>query len=177
MGTEDALSVKVDASTLSRRFDQFPESLRRAIEPRIMGFAEELRAYAISTYMSGDPLHHRSGNLIKAMNIAPLKSTEKEISTTVGDNIEYARVHEEGGTFNIPAYMRHTSLRVAKALGYDVSMVKKGMKIESGMVRAHTATYPKRAFLAPSIADKQGDFVDAMDAAASEASGASNGTA
>ena len=143
-----------------------------------MTFAVEVQQRAITGYMiGGHPLHQRSGNLIKALNVAPVKSTDKEISTTVGDNIAYAWVHEMGGTFNIPAHMRHISRTRARALGYDTSKLGKGYRIEDGMVKAHTATYPKRAFLAPALADKAGDFVTAMDAAVSEAAEATNESA
>ena len=165
----------VDLSGLTQTFEAFTPALIKALTSRVQDFANSLRTHAVTSYMNGGhPLHQRSGNLISALNVAPVTVTDTEVSTSVGDNIAYAIVHEQGGTFQIPAHIRRMSPRMASALGYKVP---KGFNIESE-VRAYSATYPQRAFLAPSIDDKRDDFTAEMEAAVADAAKeATNGAA
>ena len=167
-----ATSVRVTGTEgLRRTFDSLSPALIRALQVHIKDFADELQAWTITHYMvtPPGPLHQRSGNLIRALNVAPVETTGHTVSSGVGDNLEYAAVHEFGGTFDIPAYYRHVSIKVARALGYKGNGRVNSDALERGLVRAHTATYPKRAFLAPALEDKRQRFEDLMDQAAREA--------
>ena len=181
MSSGIGINAQTNLPALRRTFDNLSPALMRALAERVEDFAYGLQAWAISHYMvtPPGPLHQRSGNLIRALNVAPIEVTDHSVTTSVGDNIAYARVHEFGGTYNIPAYQRRVSDKVARALGYEGKGRVNRKMMERGIVRAHTATYKKRAFLAPSIEDNRQRFQDEMDAAVQEAvtEAVDNGTA
>lgn len=167
-GNSGGISVeaRLDKSGLFRKFDAFTPALRQSIKGHLRTFAEGLRSHTISHYLSGSPLHQRSGNLIKALNVSDVTETEHSLSISVGDNIEYAAQHEFGLTVDVPAHSRLMTMAFGRAVA--------PREIE---VRAHTASYPVRAFLAPALRDKATDFETEMDAAVAEAAEATNGTA
>lgn len=61
---------------------------------------------------------------------------------TVGSALRYAPVHELGGVFRVPTHRRRTKSGKATS------------------VRAHSATFPKRPFLAPALEDASKRFPD-----------------
>lgn len=146
------ISAEVDTSALQRRFEEFTPRLRAKLAEKILGFVIGLQSWVRGRYLSGDPLHQRTSKLFNSINYAPVKVTDKEVSSSVGTNTEYAHVHEFGGTFHIPEYTY-----IARKSGLPVT------------VRAHDATYPQRAFLAPALRDKTEEFFDLMDEAVQEA--------
>lgn len=161
-------AMQVDSSGLKAKFSGFSEKLRSELVPAIESFLIFLQSYIRANKLSDDPLHRRTGKLTDSINYSAVKQTEHDISGTVGTNLRYGRVHELGGTFNIPEYVRRTSaVESLREMGWS-SKAAKGFKFET-TVRAHTATYPQRAFLMPSLRENESKFKDMIQEAADKA--------
>ena len=166
--------AQVDKSKAMAFFKSFSPRLIQALVYHVQDYAIFLQSYVRSEKLSGNPLHQRTGNLSKSINIKPRTPavSDKSVKTSVGTNLEYGRVHELGGTFLIPAYM-HPG-RVANADIKEAGIKTKGgtFRYESYLVRAHNATYPRRAFLEPSIQETNTRFVSEIQKAIDEAASA-----
>lgn len=147
-----SFDVEVDVSKVRARFRHFPPALRETLAKHVLSFVIGLRSYVVESKLQGNPLHQRSGNLIASVHESPVLVSDNEVSSSVGTNLSYGRVHELGGTFNIPAY-QHPGRG-----GHP-----------DYLVREHQATYPKRAFLVPSLQEKHAEFNEEMQAAVTEA--------
>jgi phage gpG-like protein len=165
-----SFTLEVDDTRVRAKFEKFPLVLQTALANHVERFVIFLQSYVRSQKLSGDPLHRRTGNLSASINYTPVKTTGHSVESSVGTNLAYGRVHELGGTFNIPAYMHP-----GRKAGADIR--EAGIKVKNAssfryapfLVRAHTATYPKRAFLAPSLQENKAVFEDEMNAAVKEA--------
>lgn len=97
---------------------------------------KEVTTKTIKRGRSGPPLANRltfrSGTLTRSIAVA-----HDGEAVEVGTNLIYGSVHENGGTFAIPAHTRRT---------------KSGKR---ALVKAHNATFPKRPFLAPALKSTQ----------------------
>jgi phage gpG-like protein len=102
--------------------------------------------------LSGDPLHRRTGALSRSVQGSSAITGTTRVTGTIGSKgVKYARVHELGGTFEIPAHERLQTMVFGKP-----------MVPRSVTVRAHTATYPQRAFLKPSLQVFEPQIRDAL---------------
>lgn len=115
--------------------------------------------YARANKLSGDPLHRRTGNLSRAVTGRASVNGTTIVGQLGTSGIAYAYVHEVGGTFMIRAHSRRTGFnakdqrtRLLTKQGAQRAAVK---RVTTGMVRAHTATYPQRAFLRPSLEENR----------------------
>lgn len=121
---------------LSARFQVAGQNVRNRILKELERLALMGQAKTVSEKLQGNPLHHRTGNLSRAVQQSAGTSDE-------GDRLigywgvtrlaPYGAVHEMGGVFHIP---EHTS---TSRLGNAFS------------VRAHDALFPQRAFLGPTL--------------------------
>jgi len=159
-------SIEVDDSRVRARFDKFPTALQSALAVHVERFVIYLQSYVRENKLSGDPLHRRTGNLSASINYTPVQITGHSVESSVGTNLPYGRVHELGGTFTIPAYM-HPGRKAGadiKEAGLSVKNPS-SFRYEPYLVRAHTATYPMRAFLRPSLRETKGVFSAEISAA------------
>ena len=152
------VQMVVDATGLTKVFEKITPALRSTLRSKLLAYAYGLQSHIRADYLSGSPLHRRSDNLSSSINVAPITEAEHSLSTSVGTNVPYAAVHELGLTVDVPAHSRTISM----AFGKSIDPV-------TFLVRAHTAAYPKRAFLAPSVNDTRNDFNAKMDEAVREA--------
>jgi len=127
-----------------------------------------LADYVRASKLSGDPLHRRTGALSRAVT-GSAETTGAVIVGHVGTKgIPYAYVHEMGGTFQIREHTRRTGFG---AEGERVRLLTKTGKVRAavkskttGIVKAHTATYPQRAFLRPSLQEHKAVITEALRA-------------
>lgn len=101
----------------------------------------------VKTKLGGDVLKVRSGRLRRSIHYN-IQNGGGKVEATVGTNVVYGKVHELGGVWQIPAFMRMQR----KVFGKDMKfphMVN---------VRAHSATYQKRSFLVASL-DQMSDEI------------------
>jgi phage gpG-like protein len=116
--------------------------------------------------LSGDPLNRRSGRLSRSINGDATLDGEV-VRGTLSSNVPYAHVHEDGGTFNIPAYTRRPPR--TRTAGGRLRKRTEAQNVASVTVQSHTATYPQRAFLRPSLDANRSRIVNALYLAAVQA--------
>ena len=134
--------------------------------------------------LSGPVLKNRTGTLRRSIHYR-LVEDEKGIDGVVGSfagNVNpksneeaygYARVHEYGGTFNVPAHERrigyNSDSERVKLLGKLGGFSKKVATYSTTMVRAHTVTYPERSFLRSSLSEQKKNIVKELKLSMDEA--------
>ena len=145
--------------------DELWQRLRNAVAGQEIKDGVERAAIRLSNIvkrdkLSGTVLNVRTGTLRRSIN-ERLVEDDKGITayvgsfagyTTPGANPQeaagYARIHEFGGTFTIPAHERLTKDRGDRGL-------KAGFKLIE-YVKQHTATYPERSFLRSALRENRG---------------------
>ncbi len=130
-----------------------PAQLRPALRPTVERETIALQAHVVEHKLSGQVLHVRSGTLRRSITYT-LHETEDAIVGRVGTNLEYAAIHEYGGTIHVPEIRP----RRAKALHFYVG----GASVFAMRARAHDIRMPQRSFLRSALADRREAFVAAV---------------
>ena len=139
LGTEDLLA----------KLTRMTPAVRNQLILGMQASTIKLQGYVVANKLSGDPLKRRSGDLSNATQ-QDVEATEDNVIGKVTNNMAYAHVHEDGGIFQIPAHMMRWSHAVTKLWGNE-NAKRKVLKVRgTAEVKAHTATYPQRAFMRPS---------------------------
>lgn len=126
-------------SAIVARFERLPATLREAVVAAMKREWFRIQAAVVTSKLSGDPLHRRTGVLASSINVGgPQTASEfvdepDEIIGRIGTKVRYGFIHEYGGTFAIPSHDR----RVEARLGGKSTTT----------VREHQATFPERSFL------------------------------
>jgi phage gpG-like protein len=105
-----------------------PQSIREQLLKTVEGLAIKLSRHVKEDKLSGQVLKVQTGRLRRSINYK-LTDNGKSVVAIVGTNVEYARVHEYGGTFS----------RASK-------------------VGASRAIYPERSFLRSSLQDMDSEI-------------------
>ncbi len=155
------MESSVDDSQLRRVFENWTPELTEALKSHVLRYAIGLQSWVKTTYLSDDPLHQRTGKLFNSINYSPVEVGDHRVSSNVGTNIKYAAVHELGLTVTVPEHQRTMSAVFGRPV--EPRMITVGQ---------HEASYPVRAFLAPSISDTADDWQTEMDQAVEDAAAA-----
>jgi phage gpG-like protein len=131
---------------------QLSTTLRAILLDSIRRQAFRLQAEVVTDKLSGDPLHRRTGNLASSINVDVTDESDR-IVARIGTKVGYGRVHEYGGTFQIPAHTR----TLTTVFGRSVA----ARTID---VRAHTATFPERSFLRSTVREERTAVLSAIRA-------------
>lgn len=117
---------------------------------------DKSRRYAIENRMAdspgppGDLLHIRTGILRNSM-FADARTTPDTVIGVLGAGVGYAAVHEKGGTFSIPGHTQQRNIAFGRPTrAYTVT------------ISPHSATYPQRAFIKPSLEDRRAEIIAAL---------------
>ena len=151
-------TITGDEAVLAR-FERLPNDIRQALADSMRAQWFRLQAAVVTGKLSGDPLHRRTGVLASSINVGgPDTATEfvdgpTEIVGRVGTKVRYGKVHEEGGTFEIPAYTRKSST----VFGREVAAFE-------AQVRAHKVTFPQRSFLRSTLDEMRQSILDELHA-------------
>jgi hypothetical protein len=141
----------VGLAELEEKFDNYPERLHNAILLEMKTLVEMGISATVRDKLSGDPLHHRTGNLIQAVEGSGGVEEDGSIITGfwgVTRQAPYGELHEKGGTVEVREHLSHSRLGKEFTVG------------------AHNATYPQRAFLAPTLLALEPTIRDRLQAAA-----------
>lgn len=144
---------------VAARLQAAPSRLRAAIIASMQRQLFRIQAAVVTGKLSGDPLHRVTGALASSVN-TKLTEGADEIVGRVGTRIRYGAVHENGGTFQIPAHTRHVTMVFGRSVApHDIE------------VAAHSATFPARSFLRSTLTQLRGSVIDALRADAARAAG------
>jgi phage gpG-like protein len=138
-----------DASVVLR-LERLGPSVRQAVYDAMRAQCFRIQNAVVRQKLSGDPLHRRSTRLSSSIT-SEVTDEGGEIVGIVGTNVRYGKVHEYGGTFQVPEHERRT---------------KSG---KTTTVRAHKATYPERSFLRSVLTEMRPSVIDAIQSAINRA--------
>jgi phage gpG-like protein len=150
-------------------------------------------------FLSGSPLHVRTGRLRASVVVDPIETRPGEITGPVGTNLAYASIQEHGGTI-VPKHVqfltipleaaktaagvtRYTAREIIENPGIGgftgtffakgILFGKAGSSIEPLFALKSSVTLPARPFLAPGLEQVAGQFernlTDALERAKNEA--------
>lgn len=143
----------IGREALVARLEGVDARVIQSVERRLLRIIIALQRYIILNKLEGDPLHHRTGNLIRNIIYTDPTNVGGIISATVGvgNGAPYGKVHEYGGQINIREQIRTS---------------RKGKEFS---VRAHIANYPERSFLRSSLLENTTDTISQLQEAINEA--------
>lgn len=125
---------------VAARFQGMPECLRVVLRREITNLTVELQGYIKAEKLSGQVLNVRTGNLRRNINHR-ITETGSTITGTVGTNVEYARLHEYGGT--VKEHLRTMTMEWGKPM--------KAPKV----IKVAAYNMPARSFLRSGLADRR----------------------
>ena len=159
----ELLEINITGDTQAvARFSSMSDRVRASIRDAMQREWYGLQAAVVTEKLSGDPLHRRTGVLASSIAVggsqtaSEFTETPAQMVGKVGTNVFYGRIHESGGTFNVPEHTRTGGLSVK-----DVFVAGRSGFREI-MVRAHTVTFPERSFLRSALRDRSTQIREAM---------------
>lgn len=162
------LEITVDASKVTAGLERKLSRITEAMRDKLNATNLQLQQYIVTEKLEGDPLQQRHGGrgLAGSIRAIPAEVTGDVISGAVegaGGTAWYGTLHEYGGTFNVPEHDRRSGFdkegeRMA-LLTKSGAVRKKVFLVETGMVKAHTVTFPMRSFMRSSFEENQDDIV------------------
>lgn len=164
--------VAVNTTKLDVRMALIPGRLQASILRAVTRLAIELQGYVKAEKLSGQVLHVRTGTLRRSIN-QEVTQNGSLTEAVVGTNVEYAAIHEYGGTIFIPPRIRKTYFKMDKYGNVSNRFVKKG---QSNFSQEHEArnfgthiTMPERSFLRSALKDMEPRIQDELRSAIGEA--------
>jgi phage gpG-like protein len=118
-----------------------------------------LREYIVSTKLSGFPLKHRTGNLIRSTQPSTSQTTGQIAGKVSVDNTAfYGKIHEYGGSF--------TARRTLK-LPPHLARRQSGERVMTGT--PYGIFFPERSFMRTSLAENRQTIITALATALNRA--------
>lgn len=141
----------VGTEAVAQRFSAMPNALQAQVERVVQRFVMELTAQVKAEKLSGQVLNRRSGRLSRSVH-PDVKSVPGTVTGIVGTNVKYGRLHEYGGTVQVPAHLRRVTQVFGRKLDNPIM----------AQVRAHSARFPQRSFLRSALLDSTLRFREEM---------------
>jgi phage gpG-like protein len=116
-----------------------PDKIIPAVAQRVQMAAVQLEADVKNQKLTGQALNVRSGRLRRSIHTDPITISDSKISTTVGTNVEYAKIHEYGGTTK----PHDIFPKEAQALAFTIG----GKQVVVKHVKHPGSHMPERSFL------------------------------
>jgi phage gpG-like protein len=148
--------VIIGDKEVAARFQGMPERLRQELRRTVTRLTIELQGYIKSDKLSGQVLNVRTGNLRRNIN-QRVTETGDSITGVVGTNVEYARLHEYGGT--VKEHLR----TITMAWGRPLKAPK--------TIKVPAYTVPARSFLRSALRDRRSIIEGRIAAALHQAVG------
>lgn len=139
------------------------------VHSALQASAIDLTSHIKTTKLHGQVLKQRSGRLSRSIHAGPVVMEDGAASISVGTNIEYARIHELGGTTKAHVIRaKGRSLRWVDSGGFTFS-AKTGKVVDGFVYRREVqhpgSVIPARPYLRPSMEEKEMSIRDRINAA------------
>jgi phage gpG-like protein len=165
-------AVTVDTSRLEARLAALPGKLQASLTRAVQRLSIKLQGNVMASKLSGQVLHVRTGTLRRSIN-QKVEQSGNTIRGSVGTNVEYAAIHEYGGTIFIPPRIRKTHFKMDKYGNIKQGFAKKR---EANLTKEHAArsfgthvTFPERSFLRSALKDMEPEILATLNEATAEA--------
>jgi phage gpG-like protein len=141
------IEVKVEASRVEADFGTLPDRLRRLVHKRVSDLTTQL-ADRVRRKLSGEVLQVRSGDLRASFDQDVQDNGDQIVGKVFqSKDVPYARIHEYGGTINIPS--------------------RASVDPRKGATRAYTIHMPERSYLRSSLAEMRSEIIESLASAVS----------
>lgn len=149
----------VGTEAVSQHFDMASDKLYARLRAAITRFSMQLSSDVKRNKLTGQALNVRTGRLRRSVH-HEVTSTPDRITGIVRTDVTYGRIHEFGGTVQIPAHARQVSQVFGRPLPAPIMV----------QVRAHTARFPTRSFLRSTLLASSLRFRETIKRVVDEAS-------
>jgi len=129
-----------------------------ALAERVTWWMLRLQQKIQGDKLQGQVLKHRSGRLTSSINAQPTENVGSKLIGSVtgaGGPAWYGQLHEDGGTFNVKAYLRRQGFDkkgdLVRLLNRAGSIRAAVASTKDHMVKDHTVTFPQRSFMVSSL--------------------------
>jgi len=153
------ITASVIGDAALARLATMPEAVKERLAAAVDRLSQELRD-AVERKLSGEVLRQRSGRLAASIDVN-LTGTGGAIGARLSSDVEYAAIHEYGGTIAA----REVLPRGARALAFPW----KGRQHFFKRVELPTVTMPERSFLRSALDEMAPQIREAVAAAVREA--------
>ena len=140
---------------LIARLDQMPERVRASLYNKVASLASILKTYIIDKKLSGQVLHHRSGDLWRSIHDEATQSANAVLGRVYSAGVPYAAIHEYGGKTSAHIIEAKT----AQALRFE----KGGEEIFAKSVNHPGSVMTERSYMRSSLADKKDEIIEGMN--------------
>lgn len=155
------LQFQINTGDVMQRFRTGAKSFSQVLRQEMLAQMARAADWSRSNRLSGDPLNRRTGRLSRS--VTPFANSDgSRVQGGLSSNVPYAHVHEKGGTFQIPAYTRRPAR--TKTAGGRFKKRTEEQQVSSIQVKAHTATFPQRAFLRPALEANREQILEGLRA-------------
>lgn len=144
-----------------------PDRLRERLTSRIEDLAMKLEEHIKGDYLSGQVLNVRTGALRRSIHKLVISESHRVTGVVGSYDIKYAKIHEYGGTIDMPARQQTVFRKINKNgdflhSGRFVKASKSNFATTHEVV-AHTITMPARPFIHPALKDMRDDIVTGIE--------------
>ena len=155
------VNYEVDDSKLVARFASTTARVQAALAKKLAVLAIKLENHIKADKLSGQVLNVRTGALRRSI-FTTIETGPQRIVATVASSsdVKYGRIHEYGGTINIPEI---TPVK-AHALHFFVG----GKDVFAMRARAHPVKMPERSFMRSALADMKDEIRAGIEEAMKE---------
>ena len=162
------LEITVDASQVVAASERKLSLVTEAMRNKLNAVNIDLQNYIVTEKLQGDPLQQRRGGrgLAGSIRMQPAEVEGDVVSGEVeggGGTTFYGKYHEYGGTFDVPEHERRSGFTKEgerTALLTKTGMTRKNVfLVETGMVKAHTITFPVRSFMRSSLDENREQII------------------
>ena len=149
--------VVIGSREVASRLGGMPARLRDELRREVSDLTHELEGYIKSEKLTGQVLNVQTGRLRRSLN-SRITVAGDNITGTVGTNVEYARIHEYGGT--VKEHLRTITQAFGRPLKRPV------------VVKVHAYTLPERSFMRSGLKDRRAHIEGRLAAALYRVTGA-----
>lgn len=142
-------------------------AIQDRVDKALLALGYDLREHIVKDKLSGQVLKRRSGRLSGNIDVSPITVQGTKHTVKVGTNVEYAAIHEYGGTIHHPGgtpYFIIRSTGLARFVRKDNPYAWR-----LAATRAHLITMPERSFLRSALADMTPEIRERIALAVAEA--------
>jgi phage gpG-like protein len=168
----------LNSESVALQLGGFPLRLLPELKNSMLRAVIMLQAYIITTKLSGDPLHVKTGRLRRSIH-HEVQETSTGLEAQVGTNVPYAFLHEYGWSGIVPAHMRRIAYnankrssnygeRITLRKALSPKMLAHSM-ISEVEVKAHKMVIPERSFLRSALAELSPYIFHDLEAATAKA--------
>lgn len=141
------------------------ERIVENVNRTLLALGYSLQRHVQQDKLHGSPLHQRSGRLAASVHVSQ-DVADHGSSVTVGTNVEYARIHEYGGTINHPGGTAYFFDKETGMARWVPNADPRAAVLPR--TRPHVIVMPERSFLRSALREMEAEIVTRLKRAVGE---------